>query len=40
MSSVLEGEMTARPEYLTSVKTRACWLLSATYLHIENPTVG
>jgi hypothetical protein len=34
MGSVLEVEMTARLEYLTYVKTRACWLLSATYLHI------
>ena len=34
LGSVLEVEMTARLEYLTYVKTRACWLLSATYLHI------
>jgi hypothetical protein len=36
--SVLEVEITAQPEQLTSVKTRACGLRSTTSLHIENTT--
>src|ERR1700730_2846345 len=39
LGRVLTGEMTAQPEHLPYVKTRACGLHSATYLRIENTTV-